>query len=186
MRNTVRGFTLIEMMVSVTLFSIVMLVGLSALLTLVNENQRAQALNSVITDLNFTLESMARTIRVGNQFDCGGPTLDCDSGSKSFSFRAPFIESSFRNITYRFNDDRDRGVIQRSVDSGGWVDITSSNVDIEDFSFYVFGAERAEAGQPPEPYQPRVMMVLSGKAAVDGQDTEFSIQTTVTQRVIDL
>jgi len=179
MRNTVRGFTLIEMMVSVTLFSIVMLVGLSALLTLVDENKRAQALNSVITDLNFTLESMARTIRVGNQYGCPSAGTNCIGGGDTLVLQAP-VDGSFRNILYTFNDSGERGRVQRSVNGSGLVDITSSNVDIEEFKFYVFGATPGDAEQP------RVMMVLSGKAAVDGQDTEFSIQTTVTQRVIDL
>lgn len=179
MYNTVRGFTLIEMMVSVALFSIVMLVGLSALLTLVNENKRAQALNSVITDLNFTLESMARTIRVGNQYGCPSTGTNCVSGGDTLVLRAP-IDNSFRNIRYVFNDSGERGRIQRSVNGSNFVDITSSNVDIEVFSFYVFGAA------PGDTEQPRVMMVLSGKAAVDGQETEFSVQTTVTQRIIDL
>ncbi|MBI3573842.1 type II secretion system protein [Candidatus Kaiserbacteria bacterium] len=65
-----RGFTLIEMMVAMSIFAIVMLVGVGALLSLVQANTRAQAINSVINNLNAAIENMSRTIRVGTVYHC--------------------------------------------------------------------------------------------------------------------
>jgi len=186
MLNSVRGFTLIEMMVSVALFSVVMLVGMSALFTLVSENKRAQALNSVITDLNFSLESMSRTIRTGYAYGCNFSVgSDCPSGSNRLQLTTIINNAEYR-VRYRFRESGGRGFIERQLvplaggSSLGWIEITSTNVDIEEFNFFVFGANGSDA------YQPRIMIALSGKAESNEEISDFSIQTTVTQRVIDL
>lgn len=87
-----KGFTLVEIIVAVALFAIVMVVSTGAIFTIVNANRSAQALNSVITNLNFAVESMLRDIRTGTNYDCDGTTLDpqpsdCTSdGSDTMSF----------------------------------------------------------------------------------------------------
>lgn len=172
-------------MVAVALFSIVMLVGMSALFTLVDENKRAQALNSVITDLNFTLESMARTIRTGYDYGCNfSPGSDCVSGSNRLQLSAVINDQEYR-VRYRYRTQNGRGFIERELrptggGSQGWVEITSSNVDIEEFNFFVFGASGSDQ------FQPRVMISLSGTALTSEETSDFSIQSTVTQRIIDL
>ncbi len=50
-----RGFTLIEMIVAVAVFSIVMVVGAGALLSIVDANRRGQAQQTVINNLNFAI-----------------------------------------------------------------------------------------------------------------------------------
>ena len=186
MYRTIRGFTLIEMLVSVAVFSMVMLVGTSALLTLVSQNQRAQSLNSVITDLNFTLESMARTIRTGYQYGCNfSAGSDCPSGSNRFQMVTLIDDDEYR-VLYRFREVGERGFIERrliplgSGTAQNWTEITSTNVDIEEFDFFVFGANNSDQ------FQPRVMIALSGTADSGEETSEFAIQTTVTQRLIDL
>jgi prepilin-type N-terminal cleavage/methylation domain-containing protein len=66
------GFTLVELMVSLTLFTIVVLAAVGSLYTVNNASRRVQAMRSVIDNLNFGLESMSRTIRTGNTVVCGG------------------------------------------------------------------------------------------------------------------
>jgi len=58
------GFTLIEMLVAVSLFVFVMLIGVGVLLSIIDANRKARALSSVMNNLNFALESMSRNIRV--------------------------------------------------------------------------------------------------------------------------
>ena len=91
-KNTIdaraRGFTLIEMIVSVGLFAIVMLVCVGALLSLVNANRKAQALQSVMNNLNIALDGIVRNAREGSDYDgsaaCSGNSdsspKDCTSG----------------------------------------------------------------------------------------------------------
>ena len=59
------GFTLVEMLVSISVFLVVMLVAASSLLSIIDGNNKAQSLKSAINNLNFALEDMEKNIRVG-------------------------------------------------------------------------------------------------------------------------
>ena len=83
------GFTLIEMMVSIALFAIVMVMSMGAILSIVAANKKAQALNSVMTNLNFAVDSMSRDIKTGYNYHCGPhipfpkPRTSCTSGGSN-------------------------------------------------------------------------------------------------------
>jgi len=64
------GFTLIEMIVSLGLFSIVITISVGALLVLIATNEQLQAEQSVMTNLSFALDSMTREIRTGTNYYC--------------------------------------------------------------------------------------------------------------------
>lgn len=189
-----RGFTLIEMMVAVTIFSIVMLVGVGALLSLVEANRRAQAINSVMSNLNAAIEAMSRAIRVGTVYHCRtsavpppaselGEPRDCASGDG--------LLLAFESSTGDLSDDTDQTVfrlngqqLERSLDAGGtWVALTAPEVSVESFEVFVVGSGRFSSG---DTIQPRVILKIEGSAPVPGGETRFSVQAGVSQRLIDL
>lgn len=91
-----RGFTLVEIVVSLAIFSIVAVVALGALLKIVNSNQKAQAIQSSISNLNFALDTMSRELRVGTDYYCGsfsGNTLSAPSACSGGS-QISFISSN--------------------------------------------------------------------------------------------
>ncbi len=63
-----KGFSLIEIMVSVAVFSVVIMAGTLSMLSIIDANQKSQSLNSVMTNLNTVLETMAREVRVGSLY----------------------------------------------------------------------------------------------------------------------
>ncbi len=183
------GFSLIEIMVSVSLFAVVMTISVGSLLSLIDANRKAQALNSVMNNLNFALENMSRNIRVGNTYHCSilssvpanlDTTKDCVNGGILFAFEGAKGDtaSSMDQIVFRFVDNR----IEKSIDGGTtFIAITASEVTIDDMKFYVVGTTRGDS------FQPRVVMTIQGTAGISSKsETSFSLQTTVTQRVLDL
>ena len=68
-RNT-RGFTLVEMMVSMAIFAVVAVVAAGALLRIIDANKKAQGIQSAMTNINFALESMTRELRTGTKYAC--------------------------------------------------------------------------------------------------------------------
>jgi len=74
-----RGFTLIEMIVSLAIFAIVAVVALGALMKIVSANKKAQSLQSAMTNINFALESISREMRVGSNFSCYGSFKNIDN-----------------------------------------------------------------------------------------------------------
>lgn len=191
-----RGFTLVEMMVSVSIFAIVMLVGVGALLSMVEVNKRAQGINSVMNNLNAAVEQMARTIRVGSTYYCGtssvapppytlATTRDCGaSGGLLLAFEPTGGDPDNDNdqVVYRLNGTQ----LERSLSAGAgnsWVAITAPEVAVTDFKFYVRGSTPYGGGDFE---QPRVLIVIHGTANTGQEQTTFSVQASVTQRVIDI
>ncbi len=71
-KNNNKGFTLIEMVVSLGIFSVVAVIALGALVKIISANRKAQSLQSSLTNLNFAVESITRELRVGRAFHCDG------------------------------------------------------------------------------------------------------------------
>lgn len=195
--KAVPAFTLIEMMVAVTIFAIVMMVGVAALLSLVATNHRAQAINSVMNNLNAALEGMSRSIRVGTDYNCvtsasvpPSPPLvaqiatpqDCAGGGGTllaFESAAGDPNNPNDQVVYRINGKQ----IERSLQSGRngtWVAITAPEVSIDSFNFYVIGSTQGDS------IQPRVLIRIKGSAVVPGGTTTFNVQASVVQRLLDI
>ncbi|MEX0933704.1 MAG: type II secretion system protein [Candidatus Paceibacterota bacterium] len=172
-----RGFTLVELIVSLGLFTAVALISIGALLSVVSANKKVQSLRVVMDNLNFSVESMARSMRVGSSYQCGGINAipnDCgELGSDIVSFKD--INGSV--VVYRLHDSS----IQRSTDGGlSYLDMTSPEITIEKLRFFVRGALKGDQRQP------RVLFITEGVAGVkDLEQAEFNLQTTISQRPLD-
>lgn len=191
-----RGFSLIEMMVAVSIFAIVMMIGVGALLSLIETNRRAQAINSVVNNMNAALESMSRAVRVGTTYHCRtsatppaasvlSASQDCAvGGGKLLAFESSGGSRTDVNdqVVYRLNGTQ----LERSTSAGAngtWVALTAPEVSIESFEFFVLGSAPGSSGDET---QPRVLMKMRGSAPVPGGTTEFNVQASVTQRIIDI
>ena len=62
------GFTLIEIMVAVSIFSLIMVISMGSILSVFDANKKSQTLRTVMDNMNFTLEGMTRTIRFGRNY----------------------------------------------------------------------------------------------------------------------
>lgn len=186
------GFSLIEMLVAVALFSGVMLIGVGALLSLIDANRKAQAINSVMNNLNFAIENISRNVRVGTTYHCepnASPVpvnidtpKDCVNGGKLFAFEASNgdPEDKSDQVIYRLKDN----VLEKSINGGAagtFVSIIAPEVSIKKFVFYVDGTSSSDN------MQPRVVIVIQGTAGISEKTkTEFNLQTTISQRVLDI
>ncbi len=188
------GFTLIEMLVSVAIFSVVMTIALGSLLAMSESDRKAQTLKSVINNLNFALDSMSRTIRTGTIYHCditqGTASLprDCVStpGTSLMFTSAEGVSTVYRvqnSISDRVLCNQPTGSVgclTRSTDAGAtFSPITSPEVVVSTMSVYVTGAESATI-------QPKVTILLAGSVQSSGtQQTPFFLQTSITQRLYD-
>ncbi len=186
-RSPQAGFTLVEMIVAVALFGIVMLVSVTALVALVDANRKAQALQSVINNLNIAIDGMSRSIREGSNYRCdiavAGPSgADCAGGGSTLYFESfgGNTADTADDWLYSFHDGR----IYKSENgsTSGEIPITASEVTIESMTFYVYGTQRGDAAQP------KVMMVIKGTAGAQKVNvrTTFHVQSTAVQRILDI
>jgi prepilin-type N-terminal cleavage/methylation domain-containing protein len=69
--NTRKGFTLIEIIVALMIFSIVAVVALAALVKIVDANRKAQTTQDAVIGLSFALDAMSREMRTATHIYCG-------------------------------------------------------------------------------------------------------------------
>ena len=174
-----RGFTLVELMVSLTVFSVVMLISTGVLLVMIDVNAKGQALYSSYSNLTFALDSMTREIRTGRNYYCGpswpsddDATQDCVGGSLIVFDRGWDNE----RIGYRLQDER----IEQRIGAGSWFPITAAEVAINALDLDVAGTADSDTEQP------YVDVRVAGEI-YNGltEPTDFEISTRVIQRVLD-
>lgn len=179
-KNKKSGFTLIEIMVAVSIFALVMVVAIGAVLSIISANKKAQALNSVITNLNFALEGMMRDLRTGYDFDCDLTTegLEDCAANPGQSVRFVSSQSDGQKVVYGLD-----GVeIYKQVEGEEAYSLTAPDVTVEVLNFYVSGTAPASSDYR----QPKMLVVVRGRYIGHGQDTKFDLQTLVSQRKLDI
>ena len=197
--TNISGFTLIEVLVSMSLFTVVVTMSVGTLLVLIDSNAKQQGVQAVVTNMSFALDSMTREIRTGYFYYCGSAsgalpstvtntvsdTRDCSGGNTALviteSGDSLTASAGSRRIAYRFNS-AEHSIQRRLGTTGVWQNITAAEVSVESLLFVVTGTDRL-----PDIITPTVTIFVNGTmGTVDGLDTQFNMQTTVTQQVLDI
>lgn len=192
-----KGFTLIEMLVALSLFTIVVTIAVGAFLSLIGASKSVQGEQSVITTLTFVLDSMTREIRTGINYYCDDATTlrtgtfstssirDCVAGDDGVSFieagSSITAGSSNRRIAYYFDTSSATNTIMRRVGNGTPQSIVSDGITVTNAEFFVTGTDRLGTGTDTN--QPTVTIILE---AIDENGATTTLQTTVTQRELDI
>ncbi len=184
-------------MVSLGLFTVVSLMGISAVLIVIASNKTTLSSNSVISNLDLAVEDMSRSIRVGSNYHCGdynyaSPDLsvvsnphDCPpqtitaGQNDNFTFEPSAETNDTNRDTYYLSGTKIVKAIN-GVDEGV---ITPPEVTIDSLTFFVSGSAQ-QSDPPPNRTQPKVIIIIVGYVTNGGTKTSFNIQTTVSQRVV--
>jgi len=205
MQQKNKGFTLIEMMVAVSLFAIVMTISVGALLALVDANRKAQGMQSVMNNLNVALDGMVRNIRMGVAYHCDdinetnktilSTRADCTSGGELLSFEA--FGNSLTDTGDQWVYWAENGRLYRSTDGRDTaLPLTAPEVQIDSFAVFVTGAEGV-LNTDGDTIQPKVVFSIQGTAGAEDSAfsaigtakkirTTFNIQAVASQRLLDL
>ncbi len=206
--NFKSGFTIIEMMVAIIIFLVVIIYGMNSLLNASLVHKKSQDMRSIMDGLTFALDDMSKNIRTGSDYVCVNTFWDDiqpfinsttnlpspSSGKKCIGivFKEANNSSSTGNkiIAYYFNNTNNKNELRRVVilNDGTLVSnlpLTPDEVEIDIAlsSFDVLGAEPPYDGNFQ---QPIVTINLAGKIKSKNGETPFAIQTSVSQRLIDL
>jgi prepilin-type N-terminal cleavage/methylation domain-containing protein len=199
------GFTLIEMMVALSLFTVVMLASTGVMLVVLDANRKAQSFQVAMDNLGVALESISRDMRVGTHYYCFSDSVpqnysfsssqDCDSqGGTSFAFLPLGVPNLSNNYwVYRLTTSLGKGVLERCkptiniscTDSGAqFTPLTAPEINIKSFRIYVTDSAPKSAGNL---IQSKARIVLEGIAGTQLKtQTEFSVQTTISQFQLDI
>lgn len=193
------GFTLIEVLVSVGLFVIVMMISLTVILSVVDGNKKSQAINSVVDNLNSSIDSMVRDLKTGTNYQCltasdmpvnkalANGSIGCGvmSTAKTGINFISTITGTERSVRYEYNGPIGAapGYISKKVCNPGCgapIAITSPEINITDMRMYV-------KSPGPKVGQPGIFIIISGTAKLNATTvSDFHLQTYVSQRVLNL
>lgn len=192
-----KGFTLIEIIVALMIFSIVVVVALAALLKIIDANKKAQTTQDAVIGLSFALESMSRELRTGSTIDCETNTSKAFNQSnlavtscsadvgRSIAFRSTKPDSSDPSCrliyAYRFVPKDSYWSLEKAqqtncnnpINSSSYAPVVSDNVTITEFNLGV----TSDA-------VPTVYIRLTGYAgAAEKIRTYFTVQTASSPRL---
>ncbi len=174
-----KGFTLVEMIVSIGLFTIVLFISSSAFLVVLNADRKSRSTRITMDSLNISLEDMARRIKTGTAYRCGGTILDtgrrdCPSpGESSIVFTE---QDGATRTAYRL----DGTTIKRQVGTVGIeLPVVAPEITINKLRFIVGGSGTNDS------VQPHVTILIDG-ATTGKIPSSFNVQTTVTSRAYDI
>jgi len=158
-----KGVTLMELIVSLALFSIVVIVVLSLFSMGISSQRKVLALQKVQENARFILEFMAKEIRMG---------VVSTATSSSLTIIRPGGEV----IDYAFTGQN----IQRTSDTSSGP-INSADVIVIG-SFYVNGLGNTDGLEP----KVTIAVSVQGQGTKAEEQARIDLQTTLSQRTLDL
>lgn len=165
-----KGFTLIEIMVAVSIFIIVAFVASSAFITVNNANKKAQAIRLIVDNLNFTLDGMTYRLAEGVDYK--------QSSTEEITFTSRLSDDDNKEVTYAIidratrNDGEGYSIYLTNSEFPDGVSLISPEISIEGAKFEVINNNG----------RAYVAISLRGKAKIGREETTLNLQTAVTQR----
>lgn len=159
------GFTLIELVVAIGLFSLLISIAIGGFIQALKSERQTVALLSANSNASLVLEQMAREIRTGTGFSVSSGELH-------------FTNAAGETVAYCL--DGATASIERVVNAscGAGQPLTSRGVEVRALTFIVSGIN------PGDLYPPRITveMALSPKNEPGVQNSVINLQTTVSAR----
>jgi prepilin-type N-terminal cleavage/methylation domain-containing protein len=185
------GYTLIETMIAVSIFLIIVMIGMNALLNANLLYNKSKDMRSIMDSLSFTMEDMSRNLRTGINYECipfnrSLPTTVVATSGQNCGGIAFNPATGGTEWTYYIgpNLTNPNTLSLFKIVDGSTVQLTPDEVSIDPVSsFSVLGAENPSSGDNQQPF---VTIHLIGTITYKTVVTPFSLQTSISQRQLDM
>ena len=176
----VRGFTLTEMLVSVSIFLIFTTISLGIYTSTVRAEKKSLSLARVQQEAQFVMEFLAKMIRTSEIDYAAYP------GGAIPSATTQLILRNASGDQYVFNYVPSAKAITVSVNGQPSRQISSTLISVTDLNYYITPATTPYQGegQPPTG-QPRATTVMRFSSTLSNQQAQMLVQQTVPQRSVD-
>jgi len=170
------GFTLLEMIISIGIFSVLVVASIGITLEVSNAQIKAANIQATQDNIRFSLELITKEMRTGSRYT---PSSFCNSNPGE---EISFFTSSGESRMYYLTGDRIMRLKGTTVCQAGQP-LMADEVGVERLRFMVSGASSG-----PQDGQPRVTVSLRvrSKSLKDPLESRMDLETTVTQRLRDL
>jgi len=169
LHKTKKGFSLIEMIVAVAVFTVVVIIAMGTYLNASSLQRRAVAARALNDNLSFAFEVITREIRDGHDFFFSGNQIDFKN-----NFECDISYYLLGGKLYRY------GSLDTSISCLNPEDrpLTSSEIEINNLEFNL-------AFDNPSNLRKMIIINMNGFINLEkGDEYEFNLQTAATQQDI--
>lgn len=167
-----KGFTLVEMLIVVLIFSIVIGAAVGVFVSAIKIQKYNLTYQQLLNQVSYAMEYMSRAVRMAAKDDgtCGfsGENYKVSDGNRKIEFR------NYKGECQEFYWDTDTNQL---VSSSA---LTSDDFEITSLNFIVVGASDSDN------IQPRVTISMQVQGKGSGYQPKVNIQTTISQRNLDI
>ncbi len=177
-----KGFTLVEMIIAIFIFSIVFGAASGLFVSAIKNQSRTLANQQLLDQTSYTIEYIGRAIRMAKK-DIEGSCISAKlnyatttSGEGGIKFK------NYLDQCQEFFRDCGGGVCKLRENKNGTVsDLTSPNLYVESFN-----VGHSDSWGQDDNLQPRVTLFSEIRKAGAGNQPKIKIQTTISQRQLDI
>ncbi len=162
-KNQQSGFTLVEMIVAVSIFVIVAMIVSLVFVSLAKANRKAQDLKVLIDNVNFSMDAMVLDLKFGHDYRC-----DPVGASPCTKIWFTDIEDDSDHY-YSWEIENGIGRIKKD---GANLTAEGVNITATDFSIFEFSTAN-----------PMIRLFVVGEVTTrNGVSTKFNLQTVISER----
>jgi len=182
------GFTIIELIVGMVLFTLVVGAAVSIFLSIVKYQRQILAEENLLSQISYAQERISKALRMAKE-DETGYIYHLTRPVSGFYTGIKFINQSNNDATQEFF--LENGVLKEIINDSTPVPLTPESMDITKLRFGINGADGCAGieicpdGATGQDKQPRVTLLFSVKVAGSEDQTAKTIQTTISQRNIN-
>lgn len=158
--NSKNGFTIVELLVAVTLFTVVVSIATGTFIQSLRTQRATVALIAANSNAGLAIEQMSREIRTGKGFSLSGGELN-------------FTNAKEQLIIYRLRNEAIERVINGEVGV-----ITAANAKISKLNFLL-------AGESPADGLPTKATIILEISSPEAFGAKINLQTTISSRVLE-
>lgn len=177
-----KGFTLVEILVAVAIFSIIIGIASATLLSGLQAQRKTLATGELLDQTSYALEYMSRHLRMAKKelaapgcLSQNGLNYEITRGGKGLKF------INYRDLCQEFFLDKNTNQLKES--KGGLEEfLTSAELEIRAFNIKLVGESQADLNQP----KVTIFLEVKGRGQKPEERPEIKIQTTISQRALDI
>ncbi|MDQ5957250.1 MAG: hypothetical protein QG614_225 [Patescibacteria group bacterium] len=174
-----KGFTLVELLISITVFTFVGIVAIASLVATQQLNSSLKATRNLYDNMYFTMDEITRSLKEGRQFQYESP----DKTSISF---IPYNEAISSNLRIKYLLQNDTVYKSQEISTGNYSNnqaLTNDKIKINKLQFELLGNDKIfdTNDNINNLQQPSVKIMMAGENK-EKPSVKFNIENFATQR----
>lgn len=167
-----QGFSLIEMMIAMTVFILVMVVAIGSFMSSSDSAKKSKALRIAMDNVNFAMDNITRELRLGFNYADNSPTSQISFSPHDISvpIRYFYLNSSTDSI------DKCDFALPPDL-TAECSSLTSPEIEITNLRFTLYNSSTVGPNT-----QPSVYIEIDGEVDYNGTTETFSLYTLASQR----